>query len=219
MIALKFYQMNLEFWLNGKIQKILKLSNGYSWVVLYLQLLSIAVRQNGYIYWQNEYMTIVEQLEEQLYPLGGNFSAMDIDTALKFFIKLKLVKIVEINDNPNIEVVANDIKEALLLTQFNDLTSQYGIKYLSDKPEAIRQRQYREKKKKQEGKSTSATRQEKYRVKKRLQMIQVFRRENPHLILNDDNISDIASQLHMRPTTLNKLWGTDSTKERRIKNG
>ena len=219
MIALKFYQMNIDFWLNGKIQKILKLSNGYSWIVLYLQLLSIAVRKNGYIYWQVEYVTIVEQLEEELYPLGANFSAMDIDNALRFFIELKLVKIVEISDEQNTEIVTNDIKGALLLTQFYNLTSQTGIKLLSDRPEAIRQRQYREKKKKQEEKLTAALRQEKYRLNKRLQTIQLFKKENPKIILGDDNISDIASQLHMRPTTLTKLWNANLLKERRIKNG
>ena len=219
MIALKFYQMNIDFWLNGKIQKILKLSNGYSWIVLYLQLLSIAVRKNGYIYWQVEYVTIVEQLEEELYPLGANFSAMDIDNALRFFIELKLVKIVEISDEQNTEVVTNDIKGALLLTQFYNLTSQTGIKLLSDRPEAIRQRQYREKKKKQEEKPTAALRQEKYRLNKHLQTIQLFKKENPKIILGDDNISDIASQLHMRPTTLTKLWNANLLKERRIKNG
>lgn len=219
MIALKFYQMNIDFWLNGKIQKILKLSNGYSWIVLYLQLLSIAVRQNGYIYWQVEYVTIIEQLEEELYPLGANFSAMDIDTALRFFIELKLVKIVEISDKQNTEIVTNDIKGALLLTQFFNLTSQTGIKLLSERPGAIRQRQYREKKKKQEEKTTAARRQEKYRLNKRLQIIQLFKKENPKIILGDDNISDIASQLHMRPTTLTKLWNANLLKERRIKNG
>lgn len=211
--------MNIDFWLNGKIQKILKLSNGYSWIVLYLQLLSIAVRQNGYIYWQVEYVTIIEQLEEELYPLGANFSAMDIDTALRFFIELKLVKIVEISDKQNTEIVTNDIKGALLLTQFFNLTSQTGIKLLSERPGAIRQRQYREKKKKQEEKTTAARRQEKYRLNKRLQIIQLFKKENPKIILGDDNISDIASQLHMRPTTLTKLWNTNLLKERRIKNG
>lgn len=218
-IALKFYQMNIDFWLNGKIQKILKLSNGYSWIILYLQLLSIAVRQNGYIYWQVEYMTIVEQLEEELYPLGGNFSSIDIETALRFFIGLKLIKIVEINDKQNTEIVTNDIKGALLLTQFYKLTSQSGIKYLSDRPEAIRQRQYRDKKKKQEVKSLSAQRQEKYRLNKRLQIIELFKRENPEFILNSDNITYIASKLHMRTSTLSKLWDSNSIKERRRKNG
>lgn len=206
LIALKFYQMNIDFWLNGKIQKILKLSNGYSWIVLYLQLLSIAVRQNGYIYWQPEYMTIIEQLEEDLYPLGGNFSAMDIDTALRFFVELKLVKIVEINNASNTGIAANDIKGALLLTQFYNLTSQSGIKLLSEKPGAIKQRKYREQIKKQEEKSIAAHRQEKYRFNKRLQLIKLFKTKNPQIILNDYNLSDIASELHMRPKTLKELW-------------
>ena len=218
LIALKFYQVNMQFWLNAKIQKMLKLSNGYALAVLYMQLLSIAVRQNGYIYWQVEYTTIIEQLEEELYPLGGNFSSMDIDTALRFFIELKLVKIVEISDNKNNDIVTNDIKGALLLTQFYKLTSQSGIKYLSDRPEAIRQRQYRDKKKKQEVKSLSAQRQEKYRLNKRLQIIELFKRENPEFILNSDNITYIASKLHMRTSTLSKLWDSNSIKERRRKN-
>lgn len=205
-IALKFFQMNIDFWIHGKIQKILKLSNGYSLVVLYLQLLSIAIRQNGYIYWLPEYTTIIEQLEEDLFPLGGNFSAMDIDTALRLFIELKLVKIVEINYAANDESVVNDIKGALLLTQFYNLTSQSSIKLLSERPAAIRQRKYRTKRKKEEEKSTSAQRQEKYRLNKRLQTIKLYKTENPQMILNDNNIADIASKLHMRPKTLRELW-------------
>lgn len=214
-LALKFYQMNSSFWINGKILKVLEMSSGYQLVVLYLQLLCISIKYNGYIPWCIEYETIIEQLEEELYPLGGNFKKLDIEIGIKLFMDLKLVKIVEMNSYN----VNNCKNMSLHFTQFEQLTSSDSIKLLSDNPAAIRQRNFREKKKLMSLRSANSIRQANFREKKRIEDIDNFRALNPDIILDKDNIKYIAAQLHMRTATLTKLWNTNSLKERRIKNG
>ena len=216
-LALKFYQMNSKFWFNGKILKVLQMSSGYQLVVLYLQLLCISIKYNGYIPWCNEYETIIEQLEEELYPLGGNFKKLDIETGIKLFMDLKLVKIVEIesyntkNDNCK--------NMSLHFTQFECLTSSENLKQLSDSPSAVRQRNFREKKKLMPSKSANSIRQANFRDKKRIETIEGFKKLHPDIILSEKNIKYIASQLHMISSTLSKLWDANLIKERRIKNG
>ena len=108
---------------------------------------------------------------------------------------------------------------SLHFTQFECLTSSENLKQLSDSPSAVRQRNFREKKKLMPSKSANSIRQANFRDKKRIETIEGFKKLHPDIILSEKNIKYIASQLHMRSSTLSKLWDANLIKERRIKNG